>query len=121
MFQPFGADRYQVVYPLTVAITDIDGVEHVVRIPQGYTFDGASIPRVMWSIVGSPFEPDYMLAACVHDWYCEHAKCYFDRVIGDNVFLLLLARTQTVPRLRQVAMYMAVRLYTFFKCRKPHT
>ena len=35
--------------------------------PQGSMTDGASIPRTLWSSVGSPFTGDYRRAAVVHD------------------------------------------------------
>lgn len=39
--------------------------------PKGAKIDGASIPRVLWSTVGSPFTGDYRRASVVHDYYCE--------------------------------------------------
>jgi hypothetical protein len=39
--------------------------------PKGTKIDGASIPRVLWSTVGSPFTGDYRRASVVHDYYCE--------------------------------------------------
>src|SRR6266436_814094 len=38
-------------------------------VPPGAVTDGASIPRVFWSIAG-PFEGKYRDAAVVHDYYC---------------------------------------------------
>lgn len=39
--------------------------------PAGWKVDGASIPRPLWSIVGSPFTGDYRRASVVHDYYCD--------------------------------------------------
>ena len=39
--------------------------------PAGWEVDGASIPRALWSIVGSPFTGDYRRASVVHDYYCD--------------------------------------------------
>lgn len=36
-------------------------------VPAGTYTDGASIPRVLWSIVGHPRETEIGQAACVHD------------------------------------------------------
>jgi hypothetical protein len=33
--------------------------------------DGASIPRVLWSLIGGPFEGKYRNASVVHDYYCD--------------------------------------------------
>ncbi|MBX2853647.1 MAG: DUF1353 domain-containing protein [Rhodobacteraceae bacterium] len=38
--------------------------------PAGIEVNGASIPRVLWSLVGSPFGGDYLRASVVHDHYC---------------------------------------------------
>jgi hypothetical protein len=38
--------------------------------PAGFETDGASIPRVFWSIIGGPFDGPYRDAAVVHDRYC---------------------------------------------------
>jgi Protein of unknown function (DUF1353) len=32
-----------------------DGINHELNVPAGFEIDGASIPRALWSIVGSPF------------------------------------------------------------------
>ena len=49
----------------------VDGVN--VWIPKGYWYNGASIPRPFWFIMGSPFDPIYWAAAGAHDWrYLTH-------------------------------------------------
>ena len=47
---------------------DAAGVEW--RAPAGSLIDGASIPRVLWSAVGSPFTGEYRQASVVHDVAC---------------------------------------------------
>jgi len=68
-----------------------DGKRHIV--PKGFEFDGESIPRVFWRLVGAPFT-GCPHAACVHDWYCERANDLtdaeaFDKLRGDadNLYL----------------------------------
>jgi hypothetical protein len=39
-------------------------------VPIGAWLDGASIPRVFWTIIGGPFEGKYRSASIVHDHYC---------------------------------------------------
>lgn len=39
--------------------------------PSGSLVDGASIPRVLWTLVGSPFTGDYVYASIVHDVACD--------------------------------------------------
>lgn len=40
-------------------------------VPAGAIVDGASIPRVLWSIIGGPFEGPYRIASVIHDWFCD--------------------------------------------------
>lgn len=39
--------------------------------PAGSLVNGASIPRVLWTLVGSPFTGDYVYASIVHDVACD--------------------------------------------------
>ena len=58
-----------------VHMTTVEAVEFVDRqgrkwmVPSGTKTDGASIPRPLWSIVGSPFTGLYLKAAVLHDHY----------------------------------------------------
>ena len=39
----------------------------VVRVRPGFRTDGASIPRLLWRVFGSPYDPDIFAAAIAHD------------------------------------------------------
>lgn len=39
--------------------------------PAGTEVDGASIPQAFWSLIGGPFEGDYIKASVIHDYYCR--------------------------------------------------
>jgi len=39
----------------------------------GSVVDGASIPRALWTVVGSPYTGDYRRASIVHDIACDEA------------------------------------------------
>jgi|SRR5437870_6056681 len=41
--------------------------------PKGMTTDGASIPRALWTLIGSPYTGNYRRAAIVHDRACDLA------------------------------------------------
>ena len=80
--------------------------EKVYSIPLHYRYDGASIPRPFWSIIGSPFEPDFSAASCVHDiLYLSHKK---PRSQADEIFFQLL-RLCGVGLWRARIMWAAVR------------
>lgn len=54
----------------------------------GMTFDGASIPRSLWTIAGSPYAGDYRRAAVVHDQACkDHPREGPGRRDGDRMFM----------------------------------
>jgi hypothetical protein len=41
--------------------------------PDGSSIDGASIPRALWTLVGSPYTGNYRRASVVHDIACDRA------------------------------------------------
>ena len=62
--------------------------EHVLKIPTGYTTNGASIPRVFWWVL-SPFNPKYIEECTVHDYLCDleqykRADIWFNQLLKDN-------------------------------------
>lgn len=60
-------------------------------IPKGYCYDGASIPRLFWRVIGSNTDNKFLIAALVHDVLCEnHGYINNDRAFSTNVFNALL-------------------------------
>ena len=45
-----------------------------VYINKGYTWNGANIPRFLWRLIGSQYNPEYLEASMVHDWLCENKQ-----------------------------------------------
>ena len=41
--------------------------------PKEWSIDGASIPRALWTLVGSPYTGDYRRGSIVHDVACDRA------------------------------------------------
>ena len=64
--------------PLTVKITwlsdEILQVKDVFefKIEKGYCWDGASIPKFFWRIIGSNTQPEFIIASMLHDVLCEN-------------------------------------------------
>jgi hypothetical protein len=58
------------------------------EVPAGYDkMDGASIPRALWTLVGSPYTGDYRRASIVHDRACDEARGDKDkRRAADRMF-----------------------------------
>ncbi len=79
---------------------------HIITAITGFNFDGASIPKPFWSIIGSPYTGKYQVAALIHDLL--YATEYFDRKTCDDIFLFLM-KEYGVGYLKRYAMYWAVR------------
>lgn len=50
------------------------------KVPKGTIVNGASIPRFLWSFIGSPFGDKYRKASVIHDYYCETRSRDWKRV-----------------------------------------
>ena len=88
----------------------LPGLIGLADIPEGYSWDGASIPRWAWSIMGHPLEGDLRLPSLIHDWLCEHSATPADRMVADAISFLLLSRAG-VSRWRRICLWAAVRFY----------
>ena len=42
------------------------------NIPSGYEWDGASIPKLFWLIIGSKYNPEFLVPSLLHDVLCEN-------------------------------------------------
>ena len=52
------------------------------EIPEFYTWDGATIPRVFWRLIGAKTDNKFLIPSLVHDVLCEN----HDYVNGDRYF-----------------------------------
>jgi hypothetical protein len=66
--QPTG-DGVRMLVLEAYSYSDADG--HTLTAGPGFPTDGASIPRALWTIVGSPFTGTYIGAAVIHDVGCD--------------------------------------------------
>lgn len=65
------------------------------EIPKGYCYDGASIPRFFWRIIGSNTDNKFLIPALVHDILCENHKYVDnDRRFSTEVFNALLEASE---------------------------
>jgi len=88
------------------AFIDPNGVRWLA--PAGSRIDGASIPRMLWSVAGDPFIGQYRRASVLHDVACDDRtrpskdvhRMFYDAMIADG--------TSTA---QAVEFYTAVRLF----------
>jgi hypothetical protein len=72
---------------LTESFTFTDAKGRVWDAPEGRSVDGASIPRALWALVGSPYTGNYRRASIVHDIVCDaHPQDGPERKAGDEMF-----------------------------------
>ena len=100
-----------------VVLLETGGGMYKISLPEGYSWDGATIPRVWWSIMGHPLKQEFRLASLVHDWRCEHARTGAERMVGDALFLECLEQAG-LPRWRRIGMWVAVRVWSLFFWRR---
>ena len=90
----------------TFAFVDPRGKRWVA--PEGSIIDGASIPRILWSVAGSPYTGDYRRSSVLHDVACDERKVpskdvhrmFYDAMVCDGV-----------SEAQAVEFYTAVRLF----------
>ena len=86
-------------------------------IPKGYCYDGASVPRFFWRVIGSPTDNSFLIAALVHDILCEnHHYVMNDREFSTKVFDALLKLSDVYP-LKRFFMKHSVNFYQKYFCR----
>jgi hypothetical protein len=79
-----------------------------IRISKGFRYDGASIPRFFWRIVGTPFTGRYTAAAMIHD--ALYAGEIFSREDCDLIFHDAMIDYLT-PWWQRQCLYWAVRMF----------
>ena len=94
--------------------TDSLGIAHTA--PEGFTFDGGSIPRAFWTLIGSPYTGKARRAYPIHDWDCAQARLLTGRMrwlarAAADLCLLEMCQHLGVSRWRRVAVYAGVRVF----------
>ena len=68
------------------------------EIPKCYCFDGASVPRFFWRVIGANTDNKFLVAAMIHDTLCEnHHYVDNDRNFSTQVFNALLEASEVCP------------------------
>ena len=96
ILQPLHKHKFKVVKPFK--FKDIE-------IPENFTTDGATVPRVFWPLF-PPNRTDYLPCAIVHDYLCDKEE--YKK--ADQYFKECL-ECLGVDKFSRTLMYLAVRLY----------
>ena len=79
-----------------------------ITINKGFDFDGASIPKWLWSIYGSPLTGNYVVASLIHDGLYASQKV--SKSISDKIFLDIMKQSK-VGYVKRTSMYLAVKMF----------
>lgn len=99
---------YELIEPYTYICT-VDDNRLEITVPTGFLYNGASIPAIGWVATYTPFHPDVVAAALIHDWLYGPNELGIDRYTADSIFYQLLIENG-VREMTAEIMYNAVRI-----------
>lgn len=118
-------EGYRLVHDYSYTWT-AEGATWRIFVPAGFEYDGASVPRWVWTLTGIVPDGLHRAAALIHDWLYRHAGLLPDgsfwkdghsvdgfpwqRHQADKLFANILA-AHGVSQFRRRNMYRAVRLF----------
>ena len=85
-----------------------DPVVGLIEVPAGFIFDGASIPRAAWTLLGvTPFDGRIIHAAVIHDWlYSTRQR---SRKTSDKIFKRIMKKEKLIGPTKRFLIYHSVR------------
>ena len=87
------------------------------EIPKGYCYDGASVPRFFWRVIGANTDNRFLIPALIHDVLCEnHHYVDNDREFSTKVFNALLVVSEVYP-FKRFLMKNSVDIFQKFFCK----
>lgn len=111
--------KYPFINKKTLTVRLVDKVKDRIYefdIPKGFCFDGASINRLFWRIIGTPTDNSFLIGALVHDQLCLRKELVmYDREFSTEVFNVLLKESK-VSKLKRRVMCSAINFYQKYFC-----
>ena len=86
----------------------VESLGYKITVKKEFDFDGASIPKWLWSIYGSPLNGNYVVASLIHDGL--YASQLVSKMVADNIFLDLMKQSK-VGYVKRTSMYLAVKVF----------
>ena len=86
----------------------VESLGYSITVKKGFDFDGASIPKWLWSIYGSPLNGNYVVASLIHDGLYASQKV--SKKVSDKIFLDIMKQSN-VGYIKRTSMYLAVKLF----------
>ena len=114
------------VYPMKPAIRPLEGTDYVltqdfyfpatvggwdvvVHVMPGFRTDGASIPRLLWPIFGSPYDPDSIADASAHD--ALYRGEIVPRKVADDTFRDMMEKRGAISAWKRRRIWFGVRRF----------
>jgi len=107
--------RYKLLKSFVYHVGDKNSLE-VIRVPIGFICDGASIPRLLWSVVGHPMD-EYAQAAFLHDFICKCMRDTYNRLEGEEIMYEAMG-VLGVSLWKRWVIYKALRLFGWYMYNK---
>lgn len=98
------------------SFTSKNGTVYIAK--KGFVFDGASIPRYFWVLIGHPFSSKYVRSALIHDLL--YGSKALSREDADSLFKEML-EVDRVSSWKVPVMYRAVRVSGASSFEKPYS
>ena len=86
----------------------VESLGYNITVKKGFDFDGASIPKWLWSIYGSPLNGSYVVASLIHDGLYASQKV--SKSVSDKIFLDVMKQSN-VGYIKRTSMYLAVKMF----------
>jgi len=84
-----------------------------VKIPAKFLYDGASVPRLLWSTTGHPYTPEFQRAGLLHDMGYRHNPLNLPKQIWDLWFYYILTQDY-VGGYTAKKMYWGVKIFGWY-------
>ena len=86
--------KYPFICKTNLEVTIFDHTKskkYMFTIHKGYCYDGASINRIFWRLIGAPTDNSFLISSLCHDVVCENPQYIdYDRQLSTDVFNALL-------------------------------
>ena len=110
-FEKEAINKYPFINRSDLKVTLFDykkNKKYCFTVQKDYTWDGATIPRAFWRLIGSKTDSKFLIPSLIHDVLCEnHGYVDNDRYFADKVFERLLY-VSDVPAFNRWLMFHSV-------------
>lgn len=107
--RPLTGPDYELAQAFAFPATAGGGWRVIVTVRPGFRTDGASIPRLLWPVFGSPYDPDILPEAIAHD------AMYRGRIVprrdADNAFGDMMRARGRIGAWKRRRIWLGVRLF----------